>query len=378
MERNTDYLTVETTDQLQPYQIDSLNRTICDYIHQNEESRNIVWKKCPKCGAVVNGFGKGGYTKDAGGNRKKPMLKCPECHRRFVADHGQLTWYSHSDDSVWDKLIKDTADGKSINATAADIDRHPVTVFYMRHKFLAFIECLNESEVVSNVAEADETYPHECHKGLVPAYIDEANKVITLIQGRRKKTSPGLGKDKACITTVVQRQGGAYIHTENMGKPSSENLKCLDSHIDNGTYVFTDGNTAYEKVLTEKQCPFKELKSSASYDAVNHLNNANSLHSRIKKWLNGYRNVNTIYTNRYNALFSLRHKYSGEDAEEMLTSIKRELHQKVQYFFRRQIQENIFDDPAAMEARAGLVGVVHINWLRYYEDYQVQYQYCAD
>lgn len=163
-----------------------------------------------------------------------------------------------------------------------------------------------------------------------------------------------------------------------MGKPSSEDMECLGPHIAKGTYMFTDGSTAYEQMLKENRCPFKELKSTASYDAVNHLNNANSLHSKIKGWLYKCRNVSTIYTNRYNALFSLRHKYSGEDIGDVLISIKRKLHQKVQYFYRREMQKHIFDDPAVMEVRSGLVGMAHINWLESHKGYRVQYEYCAN
>ena len=46
----------------------------------------------------------GGYTQS---NHKK-MYKCPCCGKRFVYDHGQLSFYSHSREDVWDELLKDT------------------------------------------------------------------------------------------------------------------------------------------------------------------------------------------------------------------------------------------------------------------------------
>ena len=144
---------------------------------------------------------------------KKPMLKCKVCNHRFVTDHGQLTYYSHSDSSVWNKVIADTAEGCSLASTAAEINRHTVTVFHMRHKFLSFIEAENESAVLSETAETDEKYIHECHKGLVKADIDHEHKQIIIHSQPRKQLNPGLSDDKTCIFTAVQRQSRSYIHT---------------------------------------------------------------------------------------------------------------------------------------------------------------------
>lgn len=370
---NTNYLSDETKEQLFDYQINSLERTITDYINQNREARSVVWKVCPKCHTSGNGFGKGGYTRDKNGNRKKPMLKCKACNHRFVTDHGQLSFYSHSDASVWNKLIEDTIEEKTLESTAADIDRHPVTVFRMRHKFLASIEPENESVVLTDTTEADEKFIHESHKGLVKAEIDDDRKSVIIYQFPRKKTSPGLGDDKVCIFTVVQRLGRSYLHTENMGKPSSSDTECLSNHIRNGVFVFTDGCTAYEDMLERKQCPYKPVKSGASSDSLNHLNNANSLHSKIDLWIRCYRNVNTIYINRYNALFSLRHKLAGKDTKEAAMDVICWLRNRLTYRYQKQQMEDIFDDPAVMKYRNGLVGMAYINRLKSRFGYTVSY-----
>ncbi len=374
MNTNTaDYLTDEIKDKLYGYQIDNLNRTIVDYLRKNEESSSVVWKSCPKCHAEGVTFSPGGYTQDKYGNRKKPMLKCDMCRRRFVVDHGQLTFYSHSDSSVWNRLIEDTFEGKSLEATAAEINRHPVTVFHMRHKFLAALEAENEETVLTDTAEADEKYVHECHKGLVNAVIDRDHKLIYITPGSKKDIKPGICDDKTCIITAVQRLAGSYIHTQNMGKPSSEDIECLDPHIKDGTFVFTDGATAYESVLNHKGCHHKALKSTASYDSLNHLNNVNSLHSKMDEWFRNYRNVNTIYINRYNALFALRQKYAGADFQETVINVLRWLRGKVQYHFIRQQQEDIFDDPAAIKPRQNLTAIAHINWLKSKRGYSILY-----
>ena len=58
------------------------------------KNQETTVKGMSKCGAVDPGFTKGGNA-----NSGKPMLKCRCCHKRFTYDNGQLTHYSHQDES---------------------------------------------------------------------------------------------------------------------------------------------------------------------------------------------------------------------------------------------------------------------------------------
>ena len=54
----------------------------------------------------------------------------------FVVDRGQLTFYSHQDQSKWNELILDTLNGVSLKETVAKINVNERNVFNMRHKLL--------------------------------------------------------------------------------------------------------------------------------------------------------------------------------------------------------------------------------------------------
>ena len=105
----------------------------------------------------------------------------------------------------------------------------------------------------------------------------------------------------------------------NMGRPSIEDIKDYDQHIVQKTYLWTDGLQSYSVLSTEKQCTIKQMKDRKQYDAVNHLNHVNSLHSRIKAQYKRYRSVASKYINRYAALFRIqelyRKKWTGNDHE---------------------------------------------------------------
>ena len=52
------------------------------------------------------------------------------------------------------------------------------------------------------------------------------------------------------------------------------------------------------------------------------------------------------------------------DLPEMVAAVIRMIRGKVRFFFERQQQTNIFDDPAAMKPREGLIGLCTINLLK--------------
>lgn len=93
------------------------------------------------------------------------MLQCSSCHKRFTIDHGQLTHYSHQDESKWNLLITDTFAQVPAEKTAATLDISTYTVWRMRMKLLHMFEKLLNTTVVSGEIELDEKYLLNSHKG---------------------------------------------------------------------------------------------------------------------------------------------------------------------------------------------------------------------
>lgn len=86
---------------------------------------------CPKYGCYHPHLIKSVFA-----NSGKQMLRCKECGKRFVVDLGQLTFYSHQDQSKWHELILDTLNGVSLKEIAAKINVNEHNVFNMHHKLL--------------------------------------------------------------------------------------------------------------------------------------------------------------------------------------------------------------------------------------------------
>jgi len=321
----------ETLDTLYPYQIQKLEREIIDFQKANQESRTYVHKVCPKCGAEnqkFTGGGKSGFGKH--------MLKCPSCRHRFVEDSGQLTFYSHQDQSKWDQLIEDTFAQVPETETAAKLDVSTWTVFRMRHKLLHSLEQLSGEEKLCSEVEINEKYVQNSEKGSKTEW-----------RKPRKRGEPagkrGLSDEKICIVTAVQRLGDSVLQATNSENPSSTDIMKIEKHIRSGSCVWVDGKTAYNELLEKKKCIVRVVGSYEEQNAVDHINNVNSFHSSIDQWHRNYRGVASKYLNRYCSLWVFARHYSGRDLQEILIDLKRRLRKTADYFYIRQIKtEDLF------------------------------------
>lgn len=120
---------------LEQFQIEMLNHQVNDFIHANNEANTYNHQYCPKCGKANPRLIKGGTTR-AG----KQMLRCLDCKRRFVIDHGRYSFYSHKSQAQWNEVIKHTFLTTSLKETAALTNIHESTIFHMRHKILNALE----------------------------------------------------------------------------------------------------------------------------------------------------------------------------------------------------------------------------------------------
>ena len=80
----------ELLDLLQPFQVDQIKNMISSFLIMNFSVHEYVFEYCPKCGVPHPVLIKAGKA-----NSGKQMYRCKHCNKRFVVDHGQLTYYSH-------------------------------------------------------------------------------------------------------------------------------------------------------------------------------------------------------------------------------------------------------------------------------------------
>ncbi len=290
-----------------------VDAVLSEYEKDEEETSNIVFDICPKCGAVHPRLIKGGKTR-----KGKQMYRCKECNSRFVVDYNEVTFHSRLSKSQWSDAVKSAVTGDSIVYTAELCGISVSTSFKMRHKIMSFLEKDEDKIEVAEEVELDEKYLLQSHKGT------KIKGVISRHRGE-KASKRGISNEQICLLTAVDRYSSSFLRAYNMGRPTSDDVMNLSSHIKKESYLWTDNHDSYNK-LTEKLGSKRVIVSShKEYDKVNHLNNVNSFHSSIQCWYRHMRGVATKYINRYAALYNLRWLCRGMDDSESLLKAKKRI-----------------------------------------------------
>ncbi len=227
-----------------------------------------------------------------GKRNKKQAYLCKDCKKSFVETATSAIAYSHSSETVWKQVIRDTVDGISIDKTADSLDLAHSTVFNMRHKILHCVEqaIVNAPTELDGVHEADETYVLESLKGrkIPAAYHRKPRK------HGAKATKAGISDEYICVCTSVGSDNKCTASAVNRATPSkAEIVQVFGDKVTANTVILCDGNKNYD--VLEDKCTVAHSKR---------VNKANGFHSFIKERLLMARGVATIYLNRYNALFS--------------------------------------------------------------------------
>lgn len=240
------------------------------------------------------------------------MYRCKECGSRFVEDVGDMTYRSHISAGQWIESIKLNLEGASLEKIAASIGVSEQTAFSMRHKLMHALENDESRLKLSKMVELDEKYVMKSHKG----------RRIEGVEGRKRgeaSSKRGLSNNKVCLLTAVQRGPASFLRSYNMARPSSDEVLNLADHIEEGTFLWTDGLNSYESLAQKLNSTRVCLTDRKQYDKVNHLNTVNSFHSRISAWYGSMRGCASKYINRYSALFNIRWMTkSMEDSEALL------------------------------------------------------------
>ena len=259
---------------------------------EKEKTRSVP--ECPKCGRaqiVRNGHQSG-----------KQQYKCKGCGCCFVETTGSAIAHSHSGETVWKQVIKDTLEGVAIDNTAATLDLHHETVFNMRHKILYCLEQeqANNPKPLEGVCEADETYILESVKGRKIPY-DYHRKAR---KHGAKAEKRGISNEYICVCAAVERNGTAFSTAINRATPSkAELLNVFGERVNANTFLLCDGSKNYA-VLSENGKCITANAISGKAAGLNNINAVNGYHCFIKERYRNARGFATIYLNRYNALFS--------------------------------------------------------------------------
>lgn len=253
----------------------------------DEHSRFINGKYCPKCHSL-NPIKKGVI-------RKRQRSYCPNCKKYFTIYSNIILNYTKKDILVWKRYIKMMFEPKPrTNKEMSNIlNISYMTAFRWRHKILKVLEQKFMNDKLNGIVEADETFILASHKGLH----------IEGIYGRRRGGSAkhrGLSHQQTGILVAIDRGKNLISEVYGYGRISgAQVVKVLSKRIDKNSLLITDGCNAYSEFAYYEQIQLKQLKAGRAIGNGIHLNNVNSYHSRLKRWLSNFNGISTKYLNEY-------------------------------------------------------------------------------
>lgn len=264
---------------------------------------------CPHCGG--NRYYR--FGKDHGTQR----FKCKDCGRTFTEYTGTWQQKLHKKGLV-KAYMHLMSEQKSLDRISAALHINKKTAFDWRHKILRSLK-QDEGGSFSGITESDETFFEKSDKGS-----------RHLGRKPRKRGGGGKGKgaskDKVTVIVTADRKNDLNMTFCGYGRlTKAEITESLHTPLPQGTVLCSDGHVSYKGYAMDNHIEHVVIRADLGWHVKRgfyHIQHVNSLHSRLKKWLNGtFWGVATKYMQDYLNWFKVQEtvlKFCNDQAGELL------------------------------------------------------------
>lgn len=243
--------------------------------------------KCPHCasGHIV-------------GNGKSPRgiqrYRCRSCNKSFGSTTGKVWYALHKKDKL-KAYMHCLLSGYTIRKSADKVGISLATSFAWRHKLLSSFNDIS-SERFTGIVESDETYF---------LYSEKGNKQLKR-ESRKRGTSAtrdGINDEHVAVIVTMDRQGNKAMKVSNKGRITTALIqKELKGKVSKESVFCTDGHPSYVGFAKREHLDHKKIIASKGQRVINkqyHLQNINSLDSRLKSFMSQFNGVSTKYLQNY-------------------------------------------------------------------------------
>ncbi|MYH39349.1 MAG: IS1595 family transposase [Rhodospirillaceae bacterium] len=228
-----------------------------------------------------------------GKTRGVQRFKCKGCGRTFGLNTNTVVHKTHKPLHMWERYIQLMFDGYSIHKIAEELRIATATAFYWRHKILSALKKIARPNL-GGIIEADETYTPLSFKGQKKGLPRKAHKRGGQVNKR------GASKEQVCVLTAVDRDKNDWMKPVCLGNLSK---KYLDGDFANAispdSVLVTDGHRAYNGFATKAGLTHERVGIRPHKGAAYHVQNINSLHSQLKRFMRRFNGVATKYLDNY-------------------------------------------------------------------------------
>ena len=261
---------------------------------------------CPHCGHLK--YVKFGIDKGA------QRYKCKSCKKNFTEYTG--TWMAgiHKKDKI-DEYVFLMLEEKSLDKIKEELKINKKTAFDWRHKILS---SLNETEKDSftGITESDETF----------MLLSEKGKRTLSRKGKKRGTKAkkkGISSEQVAIIVTADRAGQQEFSVATLGRIKKNDIeKSIGARICDKTILCSDSHVSYKGFAIDNSLEHHAIRADLKQyvkDGVYHVQHVNSLHNKLKKWLNEqFWCVSTKHLQQYLNWFRVKEalKHTGQPLSE--------------------------------------------------------------
>ena len=261
---------------------------------------------CPHCGSHhVIRFGK--YN-----NRQRYM--CKDCNKTSIDLSSTPLNRTHYPDK-WIPFIECMLKGYSLRKSAEIVEVTWVTLFYWRHKLLSALKQAN-IKPFDGIVEMDETYF---------LYSEKGKKHISDRKSRHRggvSKFRGISHEQVCVLVARDRNKNTVSKVTCMGRILKTQVdKTIGDYLSSQNILCTDSWRAYKSYAEEKGMQHYRIKSDGKTHVIKgiyHIQNVNSYHQRLKKWIDRFNGVASKYLDNYLAWFKFLDMEGNGDSVKSL------------------------------------------------------------
>ena len=187
-----------------------------------------------------------------------------------------------------------------------------------RHKILRSLK-QDEGSSFSGITESDETF------------FDKSDKGCRHLKRKPRKRGggtkgKGISKDKATVIVTADRKNDLNMTFCGYGRLTKKEItESLRTPLPQGTVLCSDGHVSYKGYAMDNHIEHVVIRADLGRHVKRgffHIQHVNSLHNRLKKWLNGtFWGVATKYMQDYLNWFKVKEtvlKFCNDQADELL------------------------------------------------------------
>ncbi|MDD7985400.1 IS1595 family transposase [Lentisphaera marina] len=256
-------------------------KEVCDLLESRIETRPY----CPHCES--SNFIKHGFRNNL------TRYRCKSCFKTFNALTGTPLAKLRKKE-LWMTYSQCLLDSKTLRKAAKLSKIALGTSFKWRHRFMA-ISQKNETQVLSGIVEADETFFLKSQKG-----DRHLNRPPRKRGGKAKKR--GLSKELVSVLVACDRSGHEADYITGSGP-----LSCLwlrnnfKQHLDDHVIFITDTAKSFTAFSQQEEIAHITINISQGQrqKGVYHIQNVNAYHSVLKNWMKRFHGIATKYLDHY-------------------------------------------------------------------------------